>query len=112
MYLARGEKTSASTGKWVFRKRRRDCASTTGSFTAFGGTRRSSHGDSSATASSGSGTEQHLSDDLLHPGRSRLRVRRNHDVVVPEREIVPDRRVEVVRMEFSSLFSASSRLWS
>ena len=31
------------------------CASTTGSFTSFGGTRMSSQGDISATSSSGSG---------------------------------------------------------
>jgi len=55
MYFALGEKTSASTGRCVFRKRRWVCASTAGSFTSFGGTRRSSHGDMSATASSSSG---------------------------------------------------------
>ena len=50
----RGENRSASIGRCVFRKRRCVCASTSGSFTAFGGTRRSSHGDISATRELGS----------------------------------------------------------
>ncbi len=47
-----GENTSASTGRWVLRKRRCVCASSAGSFTSLGGTRRSSQGDISATGTS------------------------------------------------------------
>ena len=56
---------SASTGRWVLRKRRCVCASTAGSFTAFGGTRRSSQGDISATGSPSLALEEELRDDLL-----------------------------------------------
>src|SRR4028119_1472466 len=55
MYFAFGEKTRASRGRWVFRKRRCVCASTIGSFTSFGGTRRSSQGEVSATSGGGAG---------------------------------------------------------
>ena len=42
-----------------------------------------------------------LSDyHLLHPGRPGFGVRPDDDVVVPEREVVPDGRVEVVVLEF------------
>src|SRR5258708_36042891 len=53
-YFALGENTRASTGRCVFKNRRCVCASTIGNFTCFGGTRRSSHGDISATFSAGS----------------------------------------------------------
>ena len=47
--------------------------------------------------------EQQLRDDLLHPGRARLGVGRDDDVVVAESKIVPDRRVEVVVVELARL---------
>jgi hypothetical protein len=56
------------------------CASTTGNFTSFGGTRRSSQGDISATARVGSPSKSSC-NDLLHPGGARLAVGGNHDVV-------------------------------
>ena len=89
-YFAVGEKTRASRGRCVFKNRRWIMASTIGSLTSFGGTRRSSHGDISATARFGSGPNSRR-DDLLHPGRAGLGVRRNDDVVVAEAEVVPYR---------------------
>ena len=72
MYFACGEKTSASTGRWVFRNRRWVCASTAGSFTSFGGTRRSSHGDSARDVDVRGPAEDELPDDLLGPGGAGL----------------------------------------
>ena len=98
-----GEKTSASTGRWVLRKRRWVCASTAGSFTSFGGTRRSSQGDISATSRSVCAVEEELGDDLLHPGGAGLGVGGDDDVVVAEREVVPDGGVEMVVVELAGL---------
>jgi hypothetical protein len=43
--------------------------------------------------------EHHLRDDLLHPRRARLRIRRNDDVVVAELQVVPDGGVEMVAVQ-------------
>src|SRR3569833_3784477 len=45
MYLAWGEYTRASTGRWVLMKRRCVWASTAASLISLGGTRKSIHGD-------------------------------------------------------------------
>ena len=103
MYFAFGENTSASTGRWVLRNRRWVCASTAGSFTSFGGTRRSSQGDISATSTSVRAVEDQLADDLLGPGGAGLGVGGDDDVVVAEDEVVPDRRVEVVVVQLARL---------
>jgi hypothetical protein len=47
--------------------------------------------------------QQHLGDDLLHPGRAGLGVGRDDDVVVAEPEVVPDRRIEVVVVQLPRL---------
>src|SRR5262249_23457232 len=44
-----------------------------------------------------------LADDLLQPGRARLRVAGDDDVVVAELEVVPDRRIEVMIVQFAGL---------
>ena len=98
-----GEKTSASTGRWVLRNRRWVWASTAGSLISFGGTRRSIQGDISPTSRSSGPLEQQLSQDLLDPGGAGLRIGGDDDVVIAEQEIVPDRRVEVVIVEFARL---------
>ena len=47
--------------------------------------------------------EQHLRDDLLHPGGAGLLVGRDDDVVGAKPEIVPDRRIEVMIVQLSGL---------
>jgi len=45
--------------------------------------------------------ENQLCDDLLHPGRAGFCIGRDDDVVVPKGKIVPDRRIEMMIMQFS-----------
>src|SRR3546814_7243135 len=47
--------------------------------------------------------EDQLPDDLLDPGRARLGVGCDDNVVVAEPEVVPDRRIEVMIVEFPGL---------
>ena len=57
----------------------------------------------------GVGAEEQLGHDLLRPGRARLGVGRDHDVVVAEFEIVPDRGVEVVVVHLAGLRRPNDR---
>ena len=60
-------------------------------------------GDISATSSVRIAVEEELGHDLLHPGRAGLGVGGDDDVVVAEREVVPDRRVEVMVVQLARL---------
>ena len=79
------------------------CASRAASLTSLGGTRRSTQGDSSGHVHVLAAAEDELAHDLLGPGGARLGVGGNHDVVGPEREIVPDGRIHVVVMDLPRL---------
>src|ERR1700729_2591466 len=47
--------------------------------------------------------EQELAHELLRPGRAGLDVSGDDDVVVAELEVVPDRRIEVMAVDFARL---------
>ena len=92
MYLALGENTSASTGRWVLMKRRWVCASIAGSFTVLGRHPQIEPGRMFGDLEPLGAVEDQLADDLLHPGGAGLAVGGDDDVVVAEREVVPDGR--------------------
>jgi hypothetical protein len=103
MYLAAGEKRSASTGRCVFRKRRWVCASNRRQLHLLWRHAEVEPGRHGGDLKTLHAVEQKLAHDLLHPGGAGLAVGGDDDVVVAELQVVPDGGVEMVVVQLALL---------
>src|SRR3954454_6916544 len=102
MYLALGENTKASTGKWVLMNRRWVCISSP-AIASGGMMRRSTQGESLETSMPSAPLKMSwltICWVQVVPG---LRVGGNDDVIVAKLEVVPHGRVHVVVVHFPAL---------
>jgi hypothetical protein len=103
MYFAFGEKTRASTGRWVFRKRLPLLRFHGRQLHLLGRDAKVEPWRQLGDVHVLSAIVQQLSDDLLRPGRPGLGIGANDDVVVPELEIIPDCGNHMVIMNLAGL---------